>query len=531
MSRLLAGRPRDSPHPRGWTVGGRQVVRRDLGFPAPAGMDPVRPVPPRGALRIPRTRGDGPFSSTVEAWTTPDSPHPRGWTRPGPGRRHRRRGFPAPAGMDLTETDRRPFAEGIPRTRGDGPPNTHPEASIAADSPHPRGWTRDQRFGNLRDDGFPAPAGMDRRRRRRRNCRPRIPRTRGDGPMMQVSVQLPAEDSPHPRGWTHMLPGAPVQRRGFPAPAGMDPGGRGWSARAAGIPRTRGDGPGSGWGGPEIVEDSPHPRGWTRVSAVRGGHVGGFPAPAGMDRRAAQSGGGRRGIPRTRGDGPEPLTGATVHAVDSPHPRGWTLSTAVASDLPSGFPAPAGMDRQVEAVRPRIRRIPRTRGDGPGGTGDWGAAHADSPHPRGWTGALRESMPAEYGFPAPAGMDPADTTRRATTRRIPRTRGDGPVVWCWRMVEVLDSPHPRGWTGVRAVCGWPGRGFPAPAGMDPRQGLPGSRPAWIPRTRGDGPRQAAADAEEHMDSPHPRGWTLTTMTDKCALCGFPAPAGMDPGTG
>ena len=54
------------------------------------------------------------------------------------------------------------------------------------------------------------------------------------------------------------------------------------------------------------------------------------------------------------------------------------------------------------------------------------------------------------------------------------------------------------------------------------------RRGWIPRTRGDGPRdRARADADD-VDSPHARGWTRLAQRDRAEDEGFPARAGMDP---
>ena len=70
------------------------------GFPAPAGMDPTQVNLRRTAMRIPRTRGDGPDTDYDISIRAVDSPHPRGWTRGRVSVPGVRRGFPAPAGMD-----------------------------------------------------------------------------------------------------------------------------------------------------------------------------------------------------------------------------------------------------------------------------------------------------------------------------------------------------------------------------------------------------------------------------------------------
>ena len=215
-----------------------------------------------------------------------------------------RGGFPAPAGMDPRAPCRTSSPRWIPRTRGDGPRFLLTVPPVRTDSPHPRGWTPGGSTDDLDPGGFPAPAGMDPGRGRLRSTGSRIPRTRGDGPLFAARATNPKEDSPHPRGWTRERArhGRPFD--GFPAPAGMDRRRRCGARSCSRIPRTRGDGPGRYSDSHMFRMDSPHPRGWTLAVALRRKPGIGFPAPAGMDpARAAAAGAGAR-IPRTRGDGP-----------------------------------------------------------------------------------------------------------------------------------------------------------------------------------------------------------------------------------
>ena len=356
----------DSPHARGWTGAPAAAGRQDEGFPARAGMDRGRSPPRRQQPGIPRTRGDGPLARAQAAVRTSDSPHARGWTPVRTPRGVRDSGFPARAGMDPSAPTSRTGTSGIPRTRGDGPASTRPVVHHAADSPHARGWTREESPRPLARPGFPARAG-------------------GDGPAPVISSTGAQTDSPHARGWT-LADQVGLQRRaGFPARAGMDPRAAAGSPVGAWIPRTRGDGP--SLVPPRYLRppDSPHARGWTSADSRRARVAVGFPARAGMDPLRLRSAPAGRWIPRTRGDGPAERGMSSMDDLDSPHARGWTVRAGARLERPRGFPARAGMDPSARASTCSRTGIPRTRGDGPR-----------------WTGRRHRPGP---GFPARAGMD------------------------------------------------------------------------------------------------------------------------------
>ena len=92
---------------------------------------------------------------------------------------------------------------------------------------------------------------------------------------------------------------------------------------------------------------------------------------------------------------------------DSPRSRGWTVDGAVAAERPPGFPALAGMDLRVVPQREEHMRIPRARGDGPILLIRTTSSMADSPRSRGWTLSHPPRSRPVFGFPALAGMDPS----------------------------------------------------------------------------------------------------------------------------
>ena len=273
--------------------------------------------------------------------------------------------------------------------------------------------------------------------------------------------------------------------------------------------------------------DSPHARGWTAGPRAVRRLPAGFPARAGMDPPPAHVGPWSVGIPRTRGDGPGRRRPGSAGRWDSPHARGWTFSKAMRTCRVGGFPARAGMDPRP-TIRPRVsRRIPRTRGDGPSLAVGVPTSRSDSPHARGWTVGRRAAAPAAEGFPARAGMDLHAAAMGPLRGGIPRTRGDGPLASNFWPGNASDSPHARGWTRLVSTRGTGAAGFPARAGMDPRAPAPSGGSPRIPRTRGDGPRTREENRGENRDSPHARGWTRDAHRRVGCAGGFPARAGMD----
>ena len=105
-------------------------------------MDLTPGVDRSTTMRLPRTRGDGPYYAAYEQAVREASPHTRGWTHGIVGTRVGRGGFPAHAGMDplMVAMGRSPM--GLPRTRGDGPGDYYPGRYVKVASPHTRGWTR-----------------------------------------------------------------------------------------------------------------------------------------------------------------------------------------------------------------------------------------------------------------------------------------------------------------------------------------------------------------------------------------------------
>ena len=375
-----------------------------------------------------------------------------------------------------------------------------------------------------------------------------FPRTRGDGPAAGAGHVRGVPVSPHTRGWTRPRPAGPFACTGFPAHAGMDPSRRRQLSRRPGFPRTRGDGPSRLWTSGATFPVSPHTRGWTVVIPLSSHRDEGFPAHAGMDPITGAGWKMLSRFPRTRGDGPICRTAPFAQAVVSPHTRGWTLFVPVPDPGRSGFPAHAGMDPPRAHARaraggfpahagmdPRCGRqagawtgFPRTRGDGPASDEPWVVWCEVSPHTRGWTSRASSERSSLSGFPAHAGMDPRQHPYVAAPPWFPRTRGDGPSMSDLFHERLSVSPHTRGWTSMTETTTITTPGFPAHAGMDPGGGRAVRHACRFPRTRGDGPRCDVCWTSERRVSPHTRGWTLRAALPDMPDLGFPAHAGMDP---
>ncbi len=422
-----------SPHTRGWPVLSAQSPSVPSRSPRTRGDGPQlsslqatqKPVLPahagmarrgrcrwRPGGRSPRTRGDGPNGSGAGAGGGRRSPRTRG---DGPGGQGHcpadHRVLPAHAGMARIKLAPAMFARAFsPHTRGwpaavqgliephetfsphtRGWPVIDHACRLPAGefSPHTRGWPVDRLALVVGHTVLPAHAGMARGGTVDGGSGPSSPRTRGDGPTKHRSRWCRSKFSPHTRGWPAL---APLHQQ---------------SAHRS--PRTRGDGPLAGiWrlGGPGVL---PAHAGMARLKRLKGSgllHV--LPAHAGMAR--------------------QPRHSRTMATAFSPHTRGWPTSQGRGYEGEVVLPAHAGMARLApNSLWQSLRFSPHTRG-WPEGTVGGGLVLKGSPRTRG--DGPRAALPFlvrcwfsphTRGWPAWGPLDCADT------RRSPRTRGDGPI--------------------------------------------------------------------------------------------------------
>jgi hypothetical protein len=208
----------------------------------------------------------------------------------------------------------------------------------------------------------------------------------------------------------------------------------------------------------------------------------------------------RRGLPRTRGDGPLQPCPSRPYFEAPPHTRGWTRLKDLWQPIGNGSPAHAGMDPYIQGAEHVAHRLPRTRGDGPRSGQSLAAPFGAPPHTRGWTLPRLFQSKQSGGSPAHAGMDPIKARARDYLAGLPRTRGDGPFLTAVAASSGAAPPHTRGWTLPDDHGGASDNGSPAHAGMDPHPRHLRPLAHRLPRTRGDGPclpgrRQSQSEAE------------------------------------
>ena len=212
------------------------------------------------------------------------APYTRGWSRPVGGLPSGDRGCPVHAGMVRPAAPWPPSPRRLPRTRGDGPLHLIFDAIYGVIAPYTRGWSvaADQLHADW--EGCPVHAGMVPTCGWPTQWRPRLPRTRGDGPACRAMAAVAKEVAPYTRGWSTPPDLRRHLRRDCPVHAGMVLMVSADGRALPGLPRTRGDGPSSR----SACVDCP------KVAPVHAGMV-----PIAYTR---VSNGNR--LPRTRGDGP-----------------------------------------------------------------------------------------------------------------------------------------------------------------------------------------------------------------------------------
>ena len=152
---------RATPHARGSTPGKRHSGTKSWGYPACAGIDPLSPSPDRWPARLPRMRGDRPLKMIDTGELGEATPHARGSTRIRPMSHAHPSGYPACAGIDPMRRRCISAATRLPRMRGDRPGVRGLRCARGVATPHARGSTIVQYVKPPPENGYPACAGID----------------------------------------------------------------------------------------------------------------------------------------------------------------------------------------------------------------------------------------------------------------------------------------------------------------------------------------------------------------------------------
>ncbi len=212
-------------------------------------------------------------------------------------------------------------------------------------------------------------------------------------------------------------------------------------------------------------------------------------------------------LPRSRGDGPSPWIGTNPAGSAPPLTRGWSPPRWVGRPPPGGSPAHAGMVPPPAAQYHAPRWLPRSRGDGPETSNDQLRIYSAPPLTRGWSAASRRPGMGGSGSPAHAGMVPHRGHPRDPGTRLPRSRGDGPSASACSVSFSEAPPLTRGWSPRRRDGREHHPGSPAHAGMVPGSRRVPRRPRRLPRSRGDGPMTTNEVLYTRLAPPLTRGWS------------------------
>ena len=192
-----------------------------------------------------------------------------------------------------------------------------------------------------------------------------------------------------------------------------------------------------------------------------------YPACAGIHPILTKAAGGRRGLPRMRGD--PPLSGIIVLpcCMSTPHARGSTRYGIRIDTEYCVYPACAGI--HLGGVHRAIGRygLPRMRGDPPQSTPVTCRAGWSTPHARGSTPFPEAHFAVYPVYPACAGIHPAGCCNPLALPCLPRMRGDPPKSMEGESSVKKSTPHARGSTESRVGHTSSLLVYPACAGIHP----------------------------------------------------------------
>src|SRR5665811_62521 len=171
----------------------------------------------------------------------------------------------------------------------------------------------------------------------------------------------------------------------------------------------------------------------------------------------------------------------------------------------------AGIDLKTWEDIEEAFRLPRIRGDRPVVFIALAQEVVSPPHTRGSTSRRGRTLRRPSVSPAYAGIDLTRIEVDFTDVGLPRIRGDRPVVFIALAQEVVSPPHTRGSTSRRGRTLRRPSVSPAYAGIDLTRIEVDFTDVGLPRIRGDRPEPPSGMYWDSPSPPHTRGSTRTIL--------------------
>ena len=150
-----------------------------------------------------------------------------------------------------------------------------------------------------------------------------------------------------------------------------------------------------------------------------------------------------------RGDPPDNLNFFHLFFPSTPHARGSTVLSHAPIASSTVYPACAGIHPGKQTSSPHMESLPRMRGDPPFISTHVRLLEESTPHARGSTLFYVRERDIRAVYPACAGIHPRSASATPSIYRLPRMRGDPPLVLYTLFSFVLSTPHARGSTCIR----------------------------------------------------------------------------------
>ena len=214
---------RSTPHARGSTVAGKTFDQLEPVYPACAGIHRDPSCIGSYYHSLPRMRGDPPLEPGEPRTGRTSTPHARGSTQSMKIRKRSRKVYPACAGIHLSDSFEYIVVVRLPRMRGDPPYVGPKERSARQSTPHARGSTCLYFVLIATMRVYPACAGIHLPIVCYYHEEDGLPRMRGDPPPEYNRLISIYASTPHARGSTQGGAGCSSPAGVYPACAGIHP--------------------------------------------------------------------------------------------------------------------------------------------------------------------------------------------------------------------------------------------------------------------------------------------------------------------